>query len=111
MPAPKGNTNALKHGLYAKRFTARERARLSNIDPRDITGESDALRITVDHILADLQKLDDLELKAKMTNSLINAVATLAALARTYDRVNARHSPMLEGLEQALKRFRDEQGL
>ncbi len=39
MGAPKGNTNALKHGLYAKHYTPAERAELRRMLPDDLQHE------------------------------------------------------------------------
>ena len=36
MGAPKGNTNALKHGLYAKRYSPEETAGLRKMQPEDL---------------------------------------------------------------------------
>jgi hypothetical protein len=47
MSGTKGNTNALKHGLYAKHFTPQERLGLQKINPQGGTHEMYILEVVI----------------------------------------------------------------
>lgn len=55
MPAPKGNRNAVKHGFYANRFTAKEKRDLAKRPDGDtgLPSEVDMLRVLASRILGD----------------------------------------------------------
>jgi hypothetical protein len=48
------NTNALKHGFYAKRFKPEQKKRLDSQDPKDVTAEINLIRVCVDNLLDEL---------------------------------------------------------
>ena len=48
MAPRKGNTNALKHGLYSRRFTDTEKQLLKKMDVDDLRQEIALLRVVVD---------------------------------------------------------------
>ena len=50
MGAPKGNTNALKHGLYAKHFSPEEQTRLRKMSPEDYRHEIAMMRLAVSNL-------------------------------------------------------------
>ena len=50
MGAPKGNRNALKHGLYAKHYTAEELARLRKMTPDNYEPELGMIRMVVNNV-------------------------------------------------------------
>ena len=56
MPAPKGNKNALKHGLYANRFHDHELKRIEALPVKDIDGEIGYLRTVISRIALILEK-------------------------------------------------------
>jgi hypothetical protein len=97
-----GNQNALKHGLYAKRFTKPERAALKKMPADDLTLEIAALRVIGDRILAELDKTQDVDTKAKLVNSFVNAVTALSTVARTHAILNGTYNPLDEALQEAL---------
>lgn len=80
MAAKEGNTNALKHGFYAKRFSPDEQSRISKID-EDLSHEIELLRIFVDRLADQLKDIksysvDDLA-KLHLVATLATAVGTL----------------------------------
>jgi hypothetical protein len=115
MGAPKGNTNALKHGLYAQHFTPEERARLRRMAPDDYRPEINIMRQTADGIyeigkliqaitrtgLASNQPVN-LEELARITNSLSAAVAALNTTARTYALFTGADTSRTDALDEAL---------
>jgi hypothetical protein len=115
MGAPKGNTNALKHGLYAKPFSPSDRARLRSMSPEDFRQEIEMLRITVGHLfeihsrlharLESQSALDQPSLVdslARVSNSLSLAMTTLNTTARTYALLTGTNASVNDAFEQAL---------
>ena len=115
MGAPIGNTNALKHGLYAKHYTAEERAGLRRMAPNDYRHEIFMMRETVDseyeisRLVQEMVKksleanqpanMDEL---AKVMNSLAVAVTALNTTARTYALFNGSDTSQEDALDEAL---------
>ena len=56
MAAPKGNRNALKHGLYARRIHRDEATRIGNLPVTDVEGEIAYLRAVISRIALILEK-------------------------------------------------------
>ncbi|MGA2490609.1 MAG: hypothetical protein ABSF99_10580 [Anaerolineales bacterium] len=107
MPAPKGNTNALKHGLYAKQFNEDQRAGLRKMDWNDFRHEEfahraigEAIFILLHDIITGFQP--DIELVVKLVNSLaINTTATCTC-ARTHALLNGEEPESDDPLSIAL---------
>lgn len=92
MPAPKGNRNALKHGLYARRIHRDEAARIGSIPVTDVEGEIAYLRAVISRIALILEK-NGLSYRStrqlsgkslKTLNSLDNALRTLLSYIRNH---------------------------
>ena len=115
MGAPKGNTNALKHGLYAKRYSLEETAGLRNMPPEDYQHEIFMMRVVVKNIfeihtelVALVEKLlasgqpAEVEGLTKITNSLSLAMTALNTTARTYALFNGTDTALIDPLDEAL---------
>jgi len=115
MGAPKGNTNALKHGLYAKHFTAEEQARLRKMAPDDYRHEIHMMRIAVNNVFeihAYVRKMMaeavrnnqpvDVQALAQITNSLSLAMTALNTTARTYALFTGADTSFNDDFEEAL---------
>jgi hypothetical protein len=115
MGAPKGNTNALKHGLYAKHFSGEEQAGLRNMSTEDFRHEIHMMRVAITNVFemqAELRKAiqtihgaedtEMIEALAKITNSLALAVTALSTVARTHALINGKDEAVSDALEQAL---------
>jgi hypothetical protein len=115
MGAPKGNTNALKHGLYAKRYSPEEIAALRNMSPQDFRHEYFMMRVAVKNIFQIQQRVrarmdsidgssnpEDEEALAKITNSLALAMAALNTTARTYALFTGTDTTLNDPLDEAL---------
>ena len=88
MPAPKGNKNALKHGFYARHFTAEEKRELNKKANREagIWAEIKLLRVVAGRILRDFeaaQKDYAAEGSVGTLNTLINCATRVSTLYRT----------------------------
>ena len=115
MGAPKGNTNALKHGLYAKHFTMEEQGWLRRMAPNDYRPEIHMMRKAVKNVF-DIQVrihalLDsmpssndpkDVEALARITNSLALAMTALNTTARTQALFSGTDEGLNDPLEEAL---------
>jgi hypothetical protein len=115
MGAPKGNTNALKHGLYAKRFSPEEIAALRRMSPQDLGHEFIMVRVAVKNtfeiqqrIHAMLDKMsgpvppEELEALAKITNSLAQVLTALNTTAKTYALFSGTDKSLNDPLDEAL---------
>jgi hypothetical protein len=115
MGAPKGNTNALKHGLYAKRFSPEEIAGLRKMPPTDLRHEFYMMRVAVRNTFEIQQRIrarldspagfnnpEDEEALAKITNSLALAVTALNTTARTMALFDGTDSTLNDPLDEAL---------
>jgi hypothetical protein len=107
MPAPKGNTNALKHGLYAKQFNDDERAGLKKMHLDDHRHEVNALRT----VGAELYRLFKIQLSLPVVDvskavALSNAIEMVAVAtgtsARTHNLLNGTDEPVGDALSEAL---------
>ena len=115
MGAPKGNTNALKHGLYAKHFSPEEQTRLRKMSPEDYRHEIAMMRLAVSNLfqiqvqlhkmveeaLRDKQSCD-VEALSKISNSLSLAVTALNTVARTHALFNGTDTSGNDAFEEAL---------
>ena len=115
MAAPKGNTNALKHGLYAKRYSREEQAGLRKMPPEDYRHEIYMMRVAVKNVFeihSELHKMvermleadqpADIVALATITNSLALAVTALNTTARTYALFSGTDSGMEDAYDEAL---------
>jgi hypothetical protein len=115
MGAPKGNTNALKHGLYAKHYSREEQAGLRNMSTEDFRYEIHLMRVTIKNVFemqAELRmaiicshgadNTGTIEALAKITNSLALAVTALSTMARTHALINGKDETVNDTLQQAL---------
>jgi hypothetical protein len=115
MGAPKGNTNALKHGLYAKHFSPEEQAGLRKMPPEDYRHEIYMMRVAVKNVFeihANLHKYmetvqnsarhEDIEELSKITNSLALAVTALGTMARTHALFSGTDTELEDAFDQAL---------
>jgi hypothetical protein len=111
MSAKKGNTNALKHGLYAKRFSDLDRTQLKGMSESDLRFEVAMLRVVIDRILTELEKSKAMDKRLPLYGSLMNAVTALNTTVRTHALLNGDDDHTLTAIEEALAAFRLENNL
>jgi hypothetical protein len=114
MGAPKGNTNSLKHGLYARRFVPKDGYGVRSLASGDLQQEIHIMRIVVRNLFVlharlreqvdEVPRCDPQEVDAlsRLTNSLSLAVTSLSTIIRTHALLNAADDSMNDALEQAL---------
>ena len=107
MAAPKGNTNALKHGLYAKQFNEAQRLGLCRMAWDDFRHEEFMHRSVGAEIFRLLQVLlaketPDIEQVIKLAASLAKNTLTTGCSARTHALLNRPDEEEVDPLWEAL---------
>ena len=77
-----GNTNALKHGFYSRRFTTLEHNDLESTLDDDLQSEVEMLRVQIRRVFDRSSEIDNLEQATYLLRILALAVGRLAALLR-----------------------------
>ncbi len=126
--AQPGNTNALRHGFYAHRFTASESKRLNNQKPGDVQSEIALVRVCIDRLVEQLD-FDAVFIPGKdengapvqgtirddhylrQLNTLSQMTQSLATLTRTEHLLKGKHSDVTDAIQNALEELRMEMGL
>lgn len=111
MGAKKGNTNALKHGLYARHYNETKRTRLDEMPPLDSLNEIFMLRSTLDDILSLIEKCEDDDRKVKLYNSLFVGAQRLTNAMRTHTLLVGDNQELLVSFWDAIEAFRKEHEL
>jgi len=119
-----GNKNAMRHGFYAKRFTADENKRLDGIEPTDLLSEIALLRVCMDKLTNELsfdivyfQDKDGTETNSrddhylKQLNTLSLMTQSLSTLTRTHHLIHGKSGNVIDAIQQALEELRLEMGL
>ena len=115
MSGTKGNTNELKHGLYAKHFTPEQRAGLQKMNPKESTHEMYLLDVIIadlfeQHILErervkalrEQGQPVDLEALTRLDNSLALAITALNGTKRTHALLNGTDATSNDAFDEAL---------
>jgi len=110
--APKGNTNALKHGFYSRRFNESEALELNDLKS-GLIDEIALLRVLIRRVFEKVDEIDDdVENWARMLNTLSIASTRLASLLKTQKNLNdGEGSELSNALIQALSEVKDELGI
>ena len=106
--APKGNCNALKHGLYAKHYTEEQKEELRKMGHGDLRHEINAARMIVGDILklhASLMSGEkvDIDEITKLDNSACNAIDKVSLCATRYAILNGECEKLNDSLAEALE--------
>jgi len=107
MTAPKGNTNPLKHGLYAQQFTENQRLGLRKMAWDDFRHEEFLHRSIGAELFKLLRALlaeeqPDLDLAIKLAGFLAKNTLTTVVSARTHALLNPPDDAEIDPLEEAL---------
>lgn len=103
-----GNTNAVKHGLYSRRFDPEEVEALSGMQD-GVKDEIEAVRVTLSRILSYLNGLDVSEMKAEDFAAVSSLVAKNAATVGRLMQIDKAlndsanvgiHQQLLDALEE-----------
>ena len=99
MPAPKGNTNALKHGLYARHIRIDEQERLTESE-EDLSGEIKMLRVILDRLLEQIKD------KTEYSEKDMEAIRLITTVSLTIGTLTSRRAFLtgkVNGVEQAVE--------
>ena len=102
MAGKSGNTNALKHGLYARRYKPDEIKDLRKMPFDDLRQEIALLRVTLNRLAGLLEQSPDDETKIKYTNAATNAALAIGTLIRAHSILAGTYTPLDDALESAL---------
>ncbi len=100
--APKGNHNALKHGLYAKHYTPEILPELQNMPTDDCLMELAAGRAALARALDIYYNCQDADRQVKLFNSCVIAFKFITNTIQKL-RLASGSSPQLQELWDALK--------
>ena len=108
--APKGNKNALKHGLYARRVHNNEKKRIGNLPVKDVEGEIAYLRTVAARIALILEKNGyhymATDLPEKETYTLLFALNDTMGKILSYVRAHALLHGELDDWEKEIEEGR-----
>ena len=107
MAPQKGNTNALKHGLYARRFTDTEKKDLKRMPANALRQEIALLRVVIDRLLDKIPTGDpeSYENFLKGTSVLVTAVDKLVNAIQSYAILTGDYDPDKEDDAEAMRMF------
>jgi hypothetical protein len=111
MPAPAGNKNALRHGLYAKHYTEQQKKDLQNTPPLEAFDEINMLRATLDGLLVLIADCEDEDRKVKLYNALYTGTQRLLAAMRTHTILVGDNQELLTSFWEAVAMFRKDKGI
>ena len=109
--APKHNKNALKHGLYARHYTAAELLELDQAPALEALDEIRMLRSALDKILVLIEECQDEGIKVKLYNSLFTGTQRLLLAMRTHTLLVADSEELLTSFWDAVALFRKDHNL
>ncbi len=106
--APTGNTNALKHGFYSKRFNRGDIEDLRDMDIGTLRDEIGMLRV-ITRKTADLLKDDNDPEKILDVCKTVGTLCTnIAALLRAERRLEGNQDPIMEIMQALDEAMRDQ---
>jgi hypothetical protein len=115
MPAPKGSTNALKHGFYSRRFRQREKHDLELLlEPgsgNSLADEIAMLRVTMRRTMELADDIQDPELAIRWLNVLGASAVRIACLLRTEKLLHGSRFESLDFLSMSVDQVTLEMGL
>lgn len=103
----RGNTNALKHGLYAKQFNETQQTGLKKMAWDDQRHEINVARVAGSEVYKELQKVlstypIDLDQVVSLTYALMAAILATGTAARTHSLLNGVDEAVGDALSEAL---------
>ena len=103
-----GNTNALKHGLYAGIFKKDELTALASVSSLDLTPEAELLRVAIRRTMEAIDREgENLAFSEQVAclRTLTLSLTCLSRLARSAGPVSTLRSQLDQALQEALQRI------
>lgn len=82
MAAPKGNHNALKHGIYTKFFALTESKEISKMAKNRNEAEIDLCRLKLCHLIEEMVDEQDKEIRARQYFAISTLVGTISRMTQ-----------------------------
>lgn len=111
MPAPPGNQNALKHGLYSKRIDKAAMDAAGEVPALAVAQEIAVVRYVLEKILQDLEKTELIEDRARLYNSLFIGVTSLNTIVRSHAILTGQDPEHEKELEAGASYAREKLGI
>ena len=108
--APKGNANALKHGLYARFYEPQELPEFRRMPSDDPLQELAALRWSAMHALQTIKTTDDNKERILAINAAVHALEAASNVILRQQLLGTT-SPLLQDLWDAIERANEKDGL
>lgn len=117
-----GNTNALKHGFYAEKFSAEEKKRLDSADNLDLLAEINLVRVQIDRLteqisFAEITRKDNNGTDFRdshylsQLNTLSIMAGSMSTLVRTHYLTHGKNGDVQSAILAALEEIRLEMGI
>jgi hypothetical protein len=90
--APKGNLNALRHGIYSEQLRGADISALQGIEPTSIKDEITVLRVIIRRLIELIKKAGSVEELTALVHNLTAVTNSLGRLIRVYSAVKASKS-------------------
>ena len=101
--AQPGNTNALKHGFYSRRFNKIENQDLESSSLDDLSGEIALLRVFTRRVFELAQDVDDLDQAVHLLSVFSLSVGKLSSAQRTRAFIRSLgHDETTQAIHQAI---------
>lgn len=100
--APRGNSNALKHGFYSNVFNTKENKDLDVYLCDGLKDEIVMLRVVTRRVLALAEKTEDLDKAINLLGALGLAATRLAGLLRTQKPFGGEDNEVTKAIQSAL---------
>jgi hypothetical protein len=100
------NKNAFKHGFYSKHFREFENTALDEIEPTDLTGEIDLMRVNIERFMeAYTSAQDDLDYEKRLAvlRAITIATGRIASLGRIQTSVGRNAEEARKLREQIMR--------
>jgi hypothetical protein len=108
--APRGNTNALKHGFYSKQFRDQEWQDLDAVETQ-ITDEVVMLRVYLRRLLVLADNVTDIDTMQSILATVGVTSSRIAKLLQTHQILTGNDSNLSTSIEQALSEVLKEMSL
>jgi hypothetical protein len=106
--APSGNTNAVKHGFYSKRYRVGEARDLQNCKYTGLQDEIDLLRVFMRRIVDNSPQNATFPELIELMRILNLSASTITRLARTQKFLVGESNEVADALKQALEELSGE---
>ncbi len=106
-----GNTNALKHGFYTRRFRKRDLSGVESINLKNLAEEVALIRIFTRRMVEDSVKDPDYYDNISVLRAICLASGTISRIIKTQTFLASDHSDFFAAADEAIRQLRIEMGI